>query len=39
MEAFFITVGYAILFLLSTNVHNVVHILFVKQVKHLNNII
>lgn len=39
MEAFFITVGYAILFLLSTNVHNVVHILFVKQVIHLNNII
>lgn len=30
MEAFFITVGYAIMFLLSTNVHNVVHILFVK---------
>ena len=30
MEAFFITVGYAILFLISTNVHNVVHILFVK---------
>ena len=28
MEAFFITVGYAILFLLSTNVHNIVHILF-----------
>lgn len=39
MEAFFITVGYAILFLLSTNVHNVVHILFVKQVIHSNNII
>ncbi len=39
MEAFFITVGYAILFLLSTNVHNVVHILFVKQVTHSNNII
>ena len=36
MEAFFITVGYAILFLLSTNVHNVVHILFVK---YLNNMI
>lgn len=39
MEAFFITVGYVILFLLSTNVHNVVHILFVKQVTHLNNMI
>ena len=26
----FITMGYAILFLLSTNVHNIVHILFVK---------
>ena len=39
MEAFFITVGYAILFLLSTNVHNVVQILFVKQVTHSNNII